>query len=93
MTNKKMTCGTMFLQIRRKRRQIASFEEASRIFCALKDESDRRTLYRSRAPEALIINESETILGHVSPNGRVWKGTPREWTPDQRLLFDNRTAS
>ena len=42
---------TMFLEIGRKRFQIASFEEASRMFCAARDEASEGA---SRTPTTLV---------------------------------------
>lgn len=62
---------TMFLQIGRKRFQIASFEEASRMFCAARDKMGEGA---SRTPSPKIVDERGEVIGHVSYNGRVWAG-------------------
>jgi hypothetical protein len=62
---------TMFLQIGRKRFQIASFEEASRTFCAARDKAGEGA---SRTPSPKIVDERGEIIAHVSYNGRVWAG-------------------
>jgi hypothetical protein len=75
----------MFLQIGRKRFQIATFEEASRMFCAARDEAGEGA---SRTPTPLIVDERGVVIGHVSYNGRVWAGA--NYFPDSRPLYDNR---
>ena len=50
---------TMFLEIGRKRFQVASFEEASRMFCVARDKAGEGA---SRTPSPMIVD------------GRVWAG-------------------
>ena len=76
---------TLFLQIGRKRFQIATFEEASRMFCAACDKAGEGA---SRTPMPLIVDERGDVIGHVSYNGRVWAGA--SYVPDTRPLYDNR---
>jgi hypothetical protein len=62
---------TMFLEIGRKRFQIASFEEASCMFCMARDKMGEGA---SRTPSPKIVDERGEVIGHVSYNGRVWAG-------------------
>jgi hypothetical protein len=78
---------TMFLQIRRKRYEVASFQQASEMFCAARDKS---ALGASRIPSPLIVDGQGAVVGYVSYNGRVWPGTPQAWKPGVQPLFDNR---
>ena len=75
----------MFLQIGRKRFQIASFEEASLMFCAARDQAGEGA---SRTPSPLIVDELGTVIGHVSYNGRVWSGAT--YVSSVKPLYDSR---
>jgi len=75
----------IFLQIGLKRYQVATFEEASRMFCVVRDKADEGA---SRTPVPLIVDEHGAVIGHVSYNGRVWTGA--NYLPDNQLLYDNR---
>jgi hypothetical protein len=75
----------MFLQIGFKRFQIATLEEASRIFSAARDEFGEGA---SRTPSPLIVDEHGAVIGHVSYNGRVWAGA--SYLPGTQPLYDNR---
>ena len=77
--------STMFLQIGHKRFQIATFEEASRMFCTARDEAGEGA---SRTPTPLIVDEKGDIIGHVSYNGRVWTGA--SYVSGSLPLYDNR---
>jgi hypothetical protein len=76
---------TMFLQIGRKRYQVATFEQASLMFCAARDKSGNGA---SRTPSPKIVDERGEVIGHVSYNGRVWSGAT--YVPDATPLYDNR---
>ena len=78
---------TMFLEIGRKRFQIASFEEASRMFCAARDKMGEGS---SRTPSPKIVDERGDVIGHVSYNGRVWAGA--SYVAGTIPLYDNRTG-
>jgi hypothetical protein len=75
----------MFLQIGRKRFQIASFEQASLMFCAARDKAGEGA---SRTPSPKIVDERGEVIGFVSYNGRVWAGV--SYVPDAQPLYDNR---
>jgi hypothetical protein len=62
---------TMFLEIGRKRYQIASFEEASSMFCMARDRLGEGA---SKTPSPKIVDEYGAVIGYVSYNGRVWAG-------------------
>jgi hypothetical protein len=76
---------TMFLQIGRKRFQVATFEQASRMFCVARDKSGEGA---SRTPTPKIVDERGDVIGHVSYNGRVWAGA--SYVPGAQPLYDNR---
>jgi len=79
---------TMFLEIGRKRFQIASFEEASRMFCAARDKMGEGA---SCTPCPIIIDERGEVVGHVSYNGRVWAGAT--YVAHAAPLYDNRAET
>jgi len=79
---------TMFLEIGHKRFQIASFEEASRMFCGVRDKAGEGA---SRTPSPMIVDEQGAVIGHVSYNGRVWAGA--SYVSGMQLLYDNRMGS
>ena len=82
-----MMAKPMFLKIGRKLHEVASFEQASLMVCAARDELDRRTgLASSAFKNPLIVDESGTAIGYVSYNGRVWPGS--EYNADATPLFD-----
>jgi hypothetical protein len=78
---------TMFLEIERKRFQIASYEEASRMFCAARDKMGEGA---SRTPSPKIVDERGEVVAYVSYNGRVWAGAT--YVPNAVPLYDNRNA-
>jgi hypothetical protein len=76
---------TMFIQVGARRYPIASFAQASQMFCAARDKAGEGA---STVPSPLIVDDAGGVIGHVSYNGRVW---PREaWTADAAPLYDNR---
>lgn len=75
----------MFIQIRRKRYQVASFEAASVMFCAARDASGNGA---SKTPSPRIVDEAGNVIAHISYNGRVWAGA--DYVPDAAPLYDNR---
>jgi hypothetical protein len=77
----------LFLQIGRKRYEVADLEQASRMFCAARDKSG---LGMSRISEPLITDEHGTVVAYVSYNGRVWAGAPQDWNVDSKPIYDNR---
>jgi hypothetical protein len=79
---------TMFLEIGRKRFQIASYEAASRMFCAARDKMGEGA---SRTPSPKIVDERGEVIAHVSYHGRVWAGAT--YVPDAVPLYDNRNAA
>lgn len=78
----------LYMQIGRKRYQVASLQEASEMFCAARNKSD---LGASRTPDVTIVNERGETVGRVSYNGRVWPAV--KWTPDQKPIYDNRIGA
>lgn len=76
---------TLQMQIGRKHYPVASFQQASEMFCAARDKSG---LGASRVPDAFIINDLGEKVARISYNGRVWPLA--EWTPDQKPVYDNR---
>jgi hypothetical protein len=77
----------MFLQVGSRRYPVASFEQASQMFCTARDVHGEGG---SKTPSPLIVDDAGEIIGHVSYNGRVWPGA--EWSADAAPLYDNRVA-
>lgn len=73
---------TMFLEIGRKRFQVASFEQASNMFCIARDRMGEGA---SKTPSPMIVDERGNVIGHVSYNGRVWTGA--SYVAGARPLF------
>jgi hypothetical protein len=66
----------MFLQIGRRRYEVASFEQASAMFCKARDVAGEGA---SRTPSVRIVTENGAELARISYNGRVWPAG--EWKP------------
>lgn len=62
---------TMFLKVGRKLYQVATFAQASQMFCIARDANGEGA---SNTPTPLIVDETGSVIGHVSYNGRVWAG-------------------
>lgn len=75
---------TMFLQIGRRRFQVATFEEASRMFCTTRDKGGEGA---SRTPTPPIVDEFGNVIGYVSYNGRIWAGAT--YIAGTQPLYDN----
>jgi hypothetical protein len=73
---------TMFLQIGKRRYQVASFENASQMFCKARDASGYGA---SKIKSPLIVDENGVPIARVSYNGRVWAGA--EYVPDAVPLY------
>jgi hypothetical protein len=80
--------ATMFLQIGATRYQVASFAQASAMFCAARD---RHGEGASKTPSPEIVTEAGTVIATVSFNGRVWP--PGAWTPTTAPIYDNSADS
>ena len=78
---------SMFLQVGGRHYQIATFEQASRMFCIARDKSGEGA---STIPSPKIVDERGAVIAYVSYNGRVWPGA--EYQPDATPLYDNRVA-
>lgn len=69
---------------------VASFADASRMFCAARDKVEATgSGGASRTPSPMIYAGTKPIA-YVAYNGRVFAGAPHEWTPDTRILFETR---
>jgi hypothetical protein len=77
----------MFLQVGERRYQVASFEQASQMFCIARDKNGEGA---SKTPSPLIVDDAGAVIAHVSYNGRVWPGS--EWAANAAPLYDNRMA-
>jgi len=78
----------IFIQIGRRRYQVADLAQASQMYSAARDHKMRGSGGASRTPDALIVTASGKPVARISYNGRVWP--PEPWHPDQKPLYDNR---
>ncbi len=65
----------LFLQVGRKRYQVASIAEAVAMHNEARDASEHGA---SKFPRVTIVNSNGTFLYGISYNGRVWSGLPGE---------------
>jgi hypothetical protein len=77
----------MFLWVGGKTYEVASFAQASQMFCIARDKNGEGA---SKTPSPLIVDDTGSVIAHVSYNGRVWPGDA--WTVDAIPLYDNREA-
>jgi hypothetical protein len=77
----------MFLRVGYKTYEVASFAQASQMFCIARDKHGEGA---SNTPSPLIVDGAGLVIAHVSYNGRVWPGIA--WTADATPLYDNRVA-
>ena len=64
---------TMFLEIGRRRFQIASFEEASRMFCAARDKMGEGS---SRTPRRRLLTSEATLSATFPTTGAYGRAIP-----------------
>lgn len=67
---------------------------------SFKDASEKWDEFRTRAieggagsrdvPNALVTDKQGKAVGHIAWNGRVFEGSPKDWTRDTKVLYDNR---
>lgn len=79
----------IFIQIGRKRYQVASYAEASRMFCKARDESG---LGASQIATPHITDEHGNPIAYVAYNGRVFAGAAKNWKAGTPILFDPLTS-
>lgn len=77
----------MFLQVGGRRYPVASFAQASQMFCIARDKNGEGA---SNTPSPLIVDDAGSVIAHVSYNGRVWPGA--DYATDATPLYDNRVA-
>ena len=73
----------LFIEIGRRRYQVADFRQASEMFCAARDRAGEGA---SKTPWPNIVTADGRVVARVSYNGRVWP--PEEWHRDQVSLYD-----
>lgn len=74
----------MFLQVGKRRYQVASFEQASLMFCAARDKANCGA---SKISAKNIVDEVGNPIAYVSYNGRVWDGAAKDWKPGAVPLY------
>ncbi len=80
-----MISEPLFIEIGRRRYQVADLRQASEMYCAARDASG---FGASAVPDGRIVTASGRLVARISYNGRVWP--PEPWHAGQRPLFDNR---
>jgi hypothetical protein len=63
---------------------------------AVKDLRTASVVYRLRqgaksyhnCPVGIVIDLEGQIVGHVSYNGRIWRGEPEDWFEGKQPLYD-----
>lgn len=84
-----MSAATLTMQIGRRTYPVASLAEASRQFCEARDRAVARGAGGSRrTPTPLLFDGDGKQVAHISYNGRVWAGHPRDWQPGRTPLVD-----
>lgn len=78
------TTEALFVRIGNRKWQVATIEEASRLFCAARDRSGRGA---SQMPEAVIDSDAGKTLFRISYNGRVWPFLGRGWREGDEPAF------
>jgi hypothetical protein len=81
----------MILRVKKGRKAtdypIETLNQASEIQKRFFNEMLERGEDSSSLPTLLIFVDGKA-RGYVSQNGKVWEGSPREWKPGQKPLFD-----
>ena len=67
--------------------RCADYAAASAFYCAKRDKSGKGA---SQFPPALLYTGSGCLVAHISYNGRIWPGSPKDWKPGDAPAFDNR---
>jgi hypothetical protein len=75
-------CKEMFLQVGCRLYPIATFAQASQMFCTARDAFGEGA---STTPTPLIVDGAGSVIGHVSYNGRVWPGA--DWAAGATPLY------
>lgn len=80
------TVETLTMVICERRYPVASLAEASAMFVEARDKSG---LGGSQTPTPMIYDAEGKLVAHVSYNGRVWAGDPRDWKPGTKPLMES----
>lgn len=74
------------MAIGKRRYAVSSLAEASAMFCAARDKAGTGA---SQTPTPMVFDAATgKLVAHVSYNGRVWAGHPRDWTPRTKPLLE-----
>lgn len=74
----------MEMIIRGRRIVAPTFAELSSVYCRIRDASGEGG---STFGPAIIRNDSGVAVAYISYNGRVWPGSPQEWSADRVCLY------
>ena len=66
---------------------FVSLEATSAAYAAMRE---RKGWTMRNAPQCAILDDQGQPVAHVSYNGRIWAGMPRDWRSDAAPLFCNR---
>jgi hypothetical protein len=72
----------MFPQVGCRLYPVATFAQASQMFCAARDACGEGA---STTPSPLIVDGAGSVIAHVSYNGRVWPGA--DWAVGATPLY------
>jgi hypothetical protein len=79
------TISAFTMVIGQRRYVVESLTEASAKFCAARDTAGTGA---SETPTPMLYNAAGVLIAHISFNGRVWAGHPREWTPETKPMME-----
>lgn len=84
MTDTALATTPDTLQIGDRRWPFPGIVEASTIY---RETIEALDLGSSQTPPCLLVAGGKTV-GHVSYNGKVWAGAPRDWQPGAKPIFN-----
>ncbi len=72
--------------IRGRRIAAPTFAELSAVYCQLRDASGEGG---STFAPAIIRDDAGIAIAYISYNGRVWPGSPQEWSAGRVCLYSS----
>lgn len=85
MSAAKAPAAMLTMVVGKRRYSVSSLAEASAMFCAARDKAGTGA---SRTPTPMVYNAAGDLVAHISYNGRVWSGHPRDWTPETKPMME-----
>lgn len=80
--------NSLTLRIGRRAYPVADLADASRKTLAAVHALMATGARMSDTFKTPLLYEGERLVGHVSQNGRVWPGHPRDWKPGAKPLHE-----